>query len=112
LDTNFRKKETEKMTAFETLLKKSTELQKKYEGSYDGDLEGRKILINAQTHLFLQVAGKTQENPPTIEGGYFGLNYKNAFACLVNCIQLIECEENLKAIKSGHKQPFGISWKY
>jgi hypothetical protein len=101
------------MSAFESLVKESLKLQRTTEGSSDVDeLVGRKILINAQTHLFLQVGGKTKDNPPTIEGGYFGLNYKNALGCITNCIQLIECEENMKVIKEGHKQPFGLGWKY
>lgn len=72
---------------------------------------GREILINAQYHLFYQVAGNNKEKP-LIEGGYEGRNYHNALQCLTSLITLIEVEANIEAIKNGTKPPFGIAFKH
>lgn len=99
------------MSVFEALAHKSVDLQR--ELSKKNELfAGREILVNAQMHLYLQVAGKTPDNPATIPGGYFGPQYRQASQALKTCITLIEMEENLKALKLGNKVPFSLGWKY
>lgn len=73
--------------------------------------EARELLLHAQMHLFDQVSGERADKP-LIEDGYNGLIYRNALGSIFNCIQMIECEENLKAIKGGYIQPYPLSWKY
>jgi hypothetical protein len=102
--------EDSSMTPHQSLTCASKDLHTKYNGSVPFDA-GRELLINAQYHLYSQVSGTSKSNP-TIPGGYAGQNYRRALKTLTNCIQMIECERNLEAIKDGHKQPYGIEFKH
>lgn len=74
-------------------------------------IDARAKLVRVEQCLFLQVAGDNNYEP-LIEGGYDGLNYRNALGCIINCILLLEVDMNLEAIKAGEKQPFPYSWRY
>jgi len=94
------------MKAFEMLVDKCIEL--KQEIDKNPLYEGKELLLHAQSYLFLQVSGDN----PLIPGGYAGRIYKNSHQIIANCIQLIECDKNIKALKEGNKPPFSIGWKY